>query len=40
MSALQGRNGVYFVGEILSGPTAECITTYVRDVIPAWFGRE
>ncbi|MEU7143674.1 FAD-dependent oxidoreductase [Nocardia sp. NPDC046473] len=35
---IQGRDGVYFVGEILSGPTAECISSFVRDVIPAWFG--
>ncbi|MFI7004486.1 FAD-dependent oxidoreductase [Nocardia sp. NPDC050175] len=34
---IQGRDGVYFVGEILSGPTAECISSFVRDVIPAWF---
>ncbi|MEV6559542.1 FAD-dependent oxidoreductase [Nocardia sp. NPDC051756] len=34
---LQGRHGIYFVGEILSGPTAECISSFVRDVIPHWF---
>ncbi|WP_405164145.1 NAD(P)-binding protein [Nocardia sp. NBC_01499] len=35
---IQGRHGIYFVGEILSGPTAECISSFVRDVIPQWFG--
>ncbi|WP_433654291.1 FAD-dependent oxidoreductase [Nocardia sp. CA-128927] len=35
---IQGRHGIYFVGEILSGPTAECISSFVRDVIPLWFG--
>lgn len=35
---IQGRQGIYFLGEILSGPTAECISSYVRDVIPDWFG--
>ncbi|WP_194853085.1 FAD-dependent oxidoreductase [Nocardia sp. SYP-A9097] len=35
---LQGRNGIYFTGEILSGPTAECISAFARAVIPAWFG--
>ncbi|GLY46935.1 hypothetical protein [Lentzea sp. NBRC 102530] len=39
VNALQGRDGAHFAGEVLSGPTAECITAYVRDVIPAWFGR-
>ncbi|MFD6157107.1 FAD-dependent oxidoreductase [Nocardia sp. NPDC060256] len=34
---IQGRHGIYFVGEILSGPTAECISSFVRDVIPLWF---
>lgn len=34
---IQGRNGIYFVGEILSGPTAECISSFVRDAIPQWF---
>lgn len=34
---LQGREGIYFTGEILSGPTAECISAFARDVIPAWF---
>lgn len=34
---VQGRHGIYFVGEILSGPTAECISSFVRDVIPRWF---
>ncbi|QBS39102.1 NAD(P)/FAD-dependent oxidoreductase [Nocardia sp. CS682] len=34
---IQGRHGIYFVGEILSGPTAECISSFIWDVIPRWF---
>ncbi|MFB8275414.1 NAD(P)/FAD-dependent oxidoreductase [Nocardia colli] len=37
VAGIQGRDGIYFVGEILSGPTAECISSFVRDVIPQWF---
>ncbi len=37
VEAIQGRDGLYFVGEILSGPTAECISSFVRDTIPRWF---
>lgn len=37
VDALQGRDGIYFVGEILSGPTLECISDYVRTVITQWF---
>ncbi|WP_327140492.1 FAD-dependent oxidoreductase [Nocardia sp. NBC_01327] len=40
VSDIQGRDGIYFVGEILSGPTAECISSFVREVIPSWFGPE
>ncbi|MFF2549427.1 FAD-dependent oxidoreductase [Nocardia sp. NPDC058058] len=36
---LQGRHGIYFTGEILSGPTAECISAFAHDVIPDWFAR-
>ncbi|WP_370947990.1 NAD(P)-binding protein [Amycolatopsis sp. cg5] len=39
VTAAQGRDGVYFVGEILSGPTLECISEFVRTVIPEWFAR-
>lgn len=38
LDAIQGRGGIYFLGEVLSGPTAECISAYVRDVMPVWFG--
>ncbi len=37
VEAIQGRDGIYFVGEILSGPTIECISSFVRDTIPTWF---
>ncbi|WP_019926848.1 NAD(P)/FAD-dependent oxidoreductase [Nocardia sp. BMG111209] len=37
VEAVQGRDGIYFVGEILSGPTIECISSFVRDTIPTWF---
>ncbi|MFI5783117.1 FAD-dependent oxidoreductase [Nocardia sp. NPDC051570] len=37
IEAIQGRDGIYFVGEILSGPTIECISSFVRDSIPTWF---
>ncbi|MCU1641262.1 MAG: hypothetical protein JWN03_1537 [Nocardia sp.] len=40
ISEIQGRGGIYFVGEILSGPTVECISSFVREVIPCWFGPE
>jgi hypothetical protein len=40
VDTVQGRDGVYFLGEVLSGPTAECISAYVRDVVPLWFGQE
>lgn len=38
LSAVQGRGGIFVLGEVVSGPTIECISTYVRDVIPRWFG--
>ncbi|WP_067701928.1 NAD(P)/FAD-dependent oxidoreductase [Nocardia jejuensis] len=38
VEGVQGRGGIYFVGEVLSGPTAECISSFVRDVVPGWFG--
>lgn len=37
VESIQGRHGIYFVGEILSGPTVECISTFVRDTVPIWF---
>jgi NAD(P)-binding Rossmann-like domain len=37
LEAIQGRGGVHFIGELLSGPTIEAISTYLRDVIPRWF---
>ncbi|MFI6169927.1 FAD-dependent oxidoreductase [Nocardia sp. NPDC051052] len=37
VAGIQGQHGIYFVGEILSGPTAECISSFVRAVIPQWF---
>ncbi|PXX71149.1 flavin-dependent amine oxidoreductase [Nocardia tenerifensis] len=37
VAARQGRHGIYFVGEILSGPTAECISSFVDTAIPQWF---
>jgi hypothetical protein len=37
VEALQGRDGLYFVGEILSGPTIECISSFIRDTLPTWF---
>lgn len=37
VAAAQGRDGLYFVGEILSGPTLECISSYVHTVVPLWF---
>ncbi|MFC9439854.1 FAD-dependent oxidoreductase [Nocardia sp. NPDC057030] len=37
VAEIQGRHGIHFVGEILSGPTAECISSFVRDAIPQWF---
>ncbi|WP_330181671.1 FAD-dependent oxidoreductase [Nocardia sp. NBC_01503] len=38
IATIQGRDGIWFTGEILSGPTAECISAFARAVIPAWFG--
>ncbi len=40
VEAIQGRHGIYFAGEILSGPTAECISAYIGEVIPRWFAGE
>ncbi|MEU1208776.1 FAD-dependent oxidoreductase [Nocardia sp. NPDC005825] len=37
VGAIQGRDGIYVLGEILSGPTLECISDHVRTMIPAWF---
>ncbi|MCX4091970.1 FAD-dependent oxidoreductase [Nocardia sp. alder85J] len=37
VEAVQGRDGIYFVGEILSGPTIECISSFVRDTVAVWF---
>ncbi|WP_433593883.1 hypothetical protein [Nocardia sp. CA-145437] len=36
VDAIQGRDSIYFLGEILSSPTLECISDYVRTVIPNW----
>lgn len=38
VEAVQGRDGIHVIGEVLSGPTIEAISTHVRDVIPRWFG--
>lgn len=38
LAALQGRDGVHFVGEVISGPTIEAISTHIQEVIPRWFG--
>lgn len=38
VARVQGRDSIYFTGEVLSGPTAECISAYAREVIPTWFG--
>jgi len=38
LDAVQGRNGIFVIGELISGPTIESISTYIRDVIPQWFG--
>ena len=37
VAAMQGCDGLYLLGEVLSGPTIEAISTYVADVIPNWF---
>lgn len=38
LAAVQGRGGVHFIGEVISGPTIEAISAHLRDVIPRWFG--
>ncbi|MFE6861547.1 NAD(P)-binding protein [Nocardia sp. NPDC057668] len=38
VAKVQGSHDIYFTGEVLSGPTAECISTFAREVIPGWFG--
>jgi hypothetical protein len=38
LDAVQGRNGIFVIGEVICGPTIEAISTYIRDVIPRWFG--
>ncbi|GAB2550963.1 NAD(P)/FAD-dependent oxidoreductase [Nocardia heshunensis] len=38
VEAIQGRDGIYFAGEILSGPTIECISSFVQEAIPQWCG--
>lgn len=37
IAAVQGRHGIYFLGEVLSGPTIEAISSHLRDTIPRWF---
>ncbi|MFI5779399.1 hypothetical protein [Nocardia sp. NPDC051570] len=35
---IQGRDGIFFLGEILSDPTAEWVSASVREAISRWFG--